>query len=218
MKQADLMTKIRLIPNVCAALFMVLVISACGPLVEFPGADEGADRVFDLRYQAITTSTEKSDARSLFLAEPIIAAGLKGSDIAVRPNDYELLYLPGARWSDRLSRMNNRFYQRGLSDQLSLTVLSGQDVDLAQNFRLRLSFDDFAIRTNNRNDFDQVVVSVTATLIDNTSNAIKGQRRFAETVSLNSQTHDAAVQGFVEANHSILKDMAAWANDLLVGH
>ena len=203
--------KIGLIPKQLGISMAVLLIAACGPLVEFSGGGK-APRLFQLNPAASLGSTVSRTDLTILVEQPTVPGGLRSDSIAVRTGEHEIKYLAGARWSDRASRLIERYFVESMERTGAIGVIGVESLDLPNDFRLKIDVHEFsAIAGPSKNALIQnVEIRISATVVRSTPVSIIATRAFSSSVNTTSEDPADVVAAMNEAADSVMADMFAW--------
>ena len=210
--------KIGLIPKQLGISMAVLLIAACGPLVEFPGGGE-APRLFQLNPAASLGSTVSRTDLTILVEQPTVPGGLRSDSIAVRAGEHEIKYLAGARWGDRASRLIERYIVESMAQTGAIGVIGVESLDLPNDFRLKIDVQEFsAIAGASENALIQnVEVRISATVVRSMPVSIIATRTFSSSVNTTSEDPADIVAAMNEAADSVIADMFAWLLNVVDG-
>lgn len=210
--------KIGLISKQFGTLLVMLLIAACGPLVEFPGGGE-APRLFQLNPASDLRSAGTAADVTIMVEEPTVPGGISSDLIAVRTGDHEIKYLAGARWTDRTSQLISRYVIESMESSGLISVIGVESLDLPNDFRLKLNIQEFsAVAGVTENaPIRNVEVKVSATVVRSMPVYIIATRSFSGSANTTSEDPADIVAAMNEAADSVMVDMFAWVLNVVDG-
>ena len=189
----------------------ILLLAACGPLVEFSVSGE-APRLFQLN-PARGLAGGKATVEAMVLVEqPTISGGLSSDFIAVKSGDNEIKYLAGARWSDRASQLIARYVIESMEQSGAIGVIGVESLDLPNDFRLKLDIQDFSAFAGRAKNapIRSTEFRILATVVQSMPVEIVASRAFSNSVNTRGSDPADIVAAMNEAADSVMRDMLAW--------
>lgn len=190
-----------------ATLALLLLLGACGPLVQVGGNSPRPDATYTLTAEppvAVPAGVQPVDrARAISIDLPTVPGALQTLRVPVTISDTAIQYVQGVQWSEQ----PNRLFQRLLADTLvhnGIAVIDVRSSGQAGGRRLTGQLMTFGVDTRG----DRMArVRYDATLAE--AGNIR-QRRFEREVPLNDMQADAVAAALNSAANAVANDVAKW--------
>ncbi len=188
-------------------LLLLLLGSACGPLVQVGAGAPRPDMLYTLSAPppaSVTTGqTPIDETRAVTFDVPTLAAALQTSRVPVKTSETTLQYLRGAQWAEQ----PNRLFQRLLAEvatHAGIAVIDQRSSGQVARNRVSGQLLDFQLDVSGPL---QVVVHYSATL--KSPDGIR-QRQFVRTVPVTTDDPAVVMQALNLAANQTASDVAAW--------
>lgn len=187
----------------------ISALAACAPLVNIGGADAPPARIFDIEARGgAANDMAATSQRVILIEEPTTTNILDRDRIAVRLPGGEIQYLSGVRFADRPARLIRRVIKDDIDAVDGYTALGRGSIDVASDYRLKLTVRDFQVRKL-PNLTERSVVSLQVLLL-NTSGDLIASRIFEQSEAISSTAPDAVIAGLRSGLLSVSAQMRDW--------
>ena len=137
---------------------------------------------------------------------PTALKALDDEGIVIRPSDYEIQYLPNARWPDRLPRVFQSKLVEALENTGRIKAVGKPGDGLVVEYQIVTDIRAFEIRTG---EVDEAVIQLSAKIVNDRFGRVRASKIFEARVPSGVSTK-RAIRGLNAAMNAILKDMVHW--------
>lgn len=188
-------------------LATLLVLGACGPLVQIGGNAEPPASLLTLRATALGAPGGAIDpARSLLIAQPSVPGALQTLRLPVTTSDTEVQYLQAATWVEQPSKLFQRLLVDTVSAKGGVLVLSERQSDVAAARKLTGQLIDFGLDVRSTT---QVRVRYDALLSGSDGKPVAA-RRFEATRPVVGEDPATVGAALNAAANEVAGDVATW--------
>lgn len=185
-----------------------LLLSACGPLIEF-GDGSPPPALYSIQP---TVNGEMSSAKLvLYVSEPMLPGESVGTRIAVRTDAFELKFLKGGQWSEPFRMMLHRYIVGDLADTVKAQVVGAGSLDIRADCRLSIDFQRFDYETGS----GSVVAQATARLSSLKNGNLLSSKVINVSADVSSDKSDEIVSGYNQSAGKISSALSLWLKDAL---
>lgn len=189
------------------SFLLLCLLGGCAAIASVSSASRPLD-TYELRPLPPSASVARG-TRHLIVEPPTASGALSTDRIAIKPNAFEVSYLPGVRWSDAAPDLLQLLMARSIEGAGGFALVStgtGQadsdwhlETDL-QAFQLELAPEGAARAT----------VRVRATLVSDADRRVRGARTFAASALAEGTDVEVAIPAFDQATEAVLRELTAW--------
>jgi len=188
-------------------LATLLVLGACGPLVQIGGNAEPPASLLTLRATTLGAPGGAIDpARSLLIAQPSVPGALQTLRLPVTTSDTEVQYLQAATWVEQPSKLFQRLLVDTVSAKGGVLVLSERQSDVAAARKLTGQLIDFGLDVRGAT---QVHVRYDALLSGGDGKPVAA-RRFEATRPIAGEDPATVGAALNAAANEVAGDVATW--------
>ena len=200
------MTLIRRVLPVLAAVML----SGCAAITSL---SESATplQAYELRAPSEVPEVQGSLRRDLVIETPTAGGALDIDRILIRPDPFQVAYLPGVRWTDTAPVMLQSLMLRSFADTNALRYVGRRPIGGTADYLLVSELTDFQAELGPDGDAVKTRVRLTARLVRESDASILGSRTIQITAPAASTEPAAVVAGFNEATSAALQDLTVWA-------
>lgn len=186
-----------------AALFLTLLLGACGPLVQIGGAGEPPESLLTLR--AEPGESVAVSGTPLLVTLPTVPGALRTLRIPVTTQATEIAYLD-ASWVEQPAVLFQRLLGEVVQARTGRPVIDERDVDITGKHRLSGRLVEFGLDVRAA---PQVRVRYDA-ILSTPGTGYVASRSFEATRPVGSETGPAVARALNEAANAVAADVGAW--------
>lgn len=188
-------------------LTVLLLVSGCSAVAGLSSAGRPLD-TFELTPLPARVAVVRGSRQ--LVVEPPAASGTLATDrIAVKPDPFQVSYLPGARWADAAPELVQLLLARSLEGTGRFALVSTGRGEAEPDWYLASDLQAFHVEVG-AEGAAQVRVRLRATLISDADRRIAGGRTFEAVVPAAAVTERAVVPAFDLATTAVLRDLTDW--------
>lgn len=195
------------------SLLTLLCTLALGGCAAISSLSEAAApfQAYELRAPASPPAVRGSIQRDLVIEAPSTGGALDTDRILIRPDPFQVAYLPGARWTDPAPVMLQNLMVRSLEDTNALRFVGRQPLLGAPDFLLSTELTDFQIELGPEADVITTRVRLTARIVREQDGRITGSRTIQQTATAASLDPAAVIASFDQATTAALQELTVWS-------
>ena len=185
----------------------LLLISACGPLVQIGGNDKAPIALLTLRATATPVATTADMTNTLSVATPGVPGPLQTLRLPVIQRDTELAYLTGATWAEQ----PNKLFARVLVDTIAargVAILDARQSNVGATRLLSGQLLDFSLDVRDAAQ-PKVTLRYDALLTGDGGKTL-AVKRFERSAPVVSQTPGDVAVALNGVANAVAADVAAW--------
>jgi cholesterol transport system auxiliary component len=193
-----------ILPMLVAPLVLV---AACGPLVQIGGNDKAPIALLTLRATAAPVTTTANMANTLSVATPTLPGPLQTLRLPVIQRDTELAYLTGATWAEQ----PNKLFARVLIDTIAargVAILDARQTNIGATRLLTGQLLDFSLDVRDASQ-PKVTLRYDALLTGDGGKTLT-VRRFERSAPVTSQVPGDVAVALNGVANAVAADVAAW--------
>jgi cholesterol transport system auxiliary component len=183
--------------------------SGCGAVSALNDASKPLD-AYDLRAPRDVPQAARMSARALSVELPTTTGALDTDRILMRPNPVQALYLPAARWSDKLPLMVQSVLLRSFEDTGALSYVGRRPLGAVGDVALVTEITDFQAELSPDRKSAVIRLRVTARMVREADARVLARRSFSADVPAGSLDTLDLVQGFNAASDQLIGQVVPW--------
>jgi cholesterol transport system auxiliary component len=199
------MTPLR--PFLLVALLAAL--SGCGAVSALNDASKPLD-AYELRAPRDVAQAARMSSRALSVELPTTTGALDTDRILMRPNAVQALYLPAARWSDKLPLMVQSVLLRSFEDTGALSYVGRRPLGAAGDVALVSEITDFQAELSPDRKSAVIRLRLTVRMVREADARVLARRSFNTEVPATSLDTLDLVQGFNVASDQLIGQVVPW--------
>jgi cholesterol transport system auxiliary component len=199
------MTPLR--PFLLVALLAAL--SGCGAVSALNDASKPLD-AYELRAPRDVAQATRMSSRALSVELPTTTGALDTDRILMRPNAVQALYLPAARWSDKLPLMVQSVLLRSFEDTGALSYVGRRPLGAAGDVALVSEITDFQAELSPDRKSAVIRLRLTVRMVREADARVLARRSFNTEVPATSLDTLDLVQGFNVASDQLIGQVVPW--------
>ncbi|WBX85087.1 ABC-type transport auxiliary lipoprotein family protein [Sphingosinicella microcystinivorans] len=187
-----------------AVLTALLLVSACGPLVQIGGGGDPPDSLLTLRAEA--SEARALTGKPLLVTMPSAPGALRTLRIPVTTEATEIAYLPKANWVEQPVVLFQRLLGEVVQARTGRPVLDERNVDIGAANRLSGRLVEFGLDVRGA---PQVRVRYDA-MVSATGTGYVASRSFEATRPVSAETGPAIARALNEAANEVAASVGDW--------
>ena len=194
------------------ALLAAPLVAGCAGLATLGAVTEPIE-LYDLTPKSTYDQTLPSISAQLVVEEPTAASSVNTDRVAVKPNAYEVEYLPRARWVDRAPLMVQTRLVESFENTGRVTSVGRQAIGLSSDFTLVSELREFQAFVRGGADDGAplgVLVQLNVKIVQQPQGLIVASRSFGSEVTAKSGETLDVVAAFDQALGETMQDAVEW--------
>ena len=191
-------------------LLAVLVLGGCAALTSLTEATTPL-QAYELRAPSDPPAVQGSLRRDLVIETPTADGALDTDRILIRPDPFQVAYLPRARWTDTAPIMLQNLMVRSFNDTNALRYVGRRPIGGTADYRLLSDLTDFEAELGPDGETVTTRVRLIAYLVRDADSTILGSRTIRTAAPAASTDTDPVIAGFDVATSAALRETTTWA-------
>ena len=191
-------------------LLAALLLSGCAAITSISDATTTL-QAYGLRAPADAPEVGGNLRRDLVIEPPTADGALDTDRILIRPDPFEVAYLPNARWTDTAPVMLQNLMLRSFEDTGALRYVGRRPLGGSSDYLLVSKLTDFQAELGPDGEAVTARVRLTAHLVRGRDAQILGSRTIQTTAPATSTEPASVVAGLNGATSAALQDLTIWA-------
>lgn len=193
-------------------VLLALALGGCAAVANVQSAGQTLDS-FELTALPPATTVARGN-RHLIIELPTASGALTTERIAVKPNAYEVSYLPGARWVDPAPEHLQLLLARSLTGTGRFALVSAGGGRPDPDWYLETDLQDFQVEIG-ADGRARVSVALRAVLVSDVERQVRAARTFSATVPTASTGAADVIPAFDAATTRVLRSVTDWTTRTL---
>jgi len=185
------------------------VLAGCGAISALNDAGTALD-AYDLQSPRDLPQASRMVQRSLSIEPPATPGALDTDRILLRPNPVQALYLPDARWSDKMPLMVQTLMLRSFEDTGALAYVGRRPLGGAGDFALVSEITDFQAELGPDGESATIRLRLTARMVREANAQVLARRSFTATIPAATLETLDIVQAFNAASDQMMREIVIW--------
>jgi len=190
-------------------LLCALALSGCAAISSFSEATTPLD-AYTLRAPVEPPATRGSLGQDLVIETPTSDGALDTDRILIRPDPFEVAYLPRARWTDSAPVMLQTLMIRSFADTNALRYVGRRPLGGTSDFTLVSDLTDFQAELAPDGTSVTTRVRLTVRLLRESDGALLGSRTVETTAPAASTESGDVVAALDQATMAALREVTRW--------
>lgn len=192
-----------------APFVALLLLGACGPIVQIGGNSSPPDALLTLRANSPAAPNGRIDpANTLLITQPAVPGALQTLRLPVLTSDTQIAYLVGATWVEQPARLFHRLLSDVVAGRAGVAVLDSRQFDLEAARKLSGQLQEFGLDVRDPAN-PQVRLRYDAILTGRDGRVI-AMHRFEQTAPTSSQSPTDVTNALNAAANALAVQVADW--------
>lgn len=192
------------------ALLSAVVLSGCAAITSISDATTPL-QAYEVRAPADLPAVRGSLRRDLVIEVPTASGAIDTDRILIRPDPFQVAYLPAARWTDPAPVMLQNQMVRSFEDTGALGYVGRRPLAGSADYLLVSELTDFQAELGPEGEATTTRVRLTARLVRERDAHILGSRTIETTAPAASTDPADVVEGVDAATTAALRELMIWA-------
>jgi len=194
------------------ALAMTVLLAGCGSLI--PGGGP-PPQLYRLTPKSTFPDQLPTVHSQLVIDEPLASGGLDTTRIALRPNQTEMQYYAGARWTARAPSMIQTLLVESFENSGHIVAVGRQVIGLRSDYNLLTELREFQADYYRGGATPDVWVRINAKIVRQPRQNIIASKSFERTVQAKGTDLPSVIEAFDESLGKVLKRIVDWSLDTI---
>jgi cholesterol transport system auxiliary component len=186
---------------------MLLLLAGCSAIAEVATSRRPLD-TYELTPLPARSMTSQG-SRHLVIEVPTSSGALATERIAVKPNAFEVSYLPGARWVDAAPEHLQLLLARSIGGTGAFALVSVQGARPDPDWFLETDLQAFQVELD-ASGAPRATIRLRAVLVSDRDRRIRAARTFERSSAATTTEVGAVVPAFDRAANALLLDVTNW--------
>ena len=192
------------------ALVATALLSGCSALSALSSAATPLD-AYDLSAPPNPVAARHTSARQFVVELPTAPGALNTDRILIRPHPLQAAYLPDGKWAEEVPVMLQTLLVRSFEDTNAFRYVGRRPLGTSGDYALVTDLTDFQAEAAPDGKTATIRLRLTARMVREDDAAVISSRSFTSSAVVASTQTLSLVEGFNQANQTLLTDVTSWA-------
>lgn len=192
------------------ALVATAFLSGCSALSALSSAATPLD-AYDLSAPPNPVAARNTSARQFVVELPTAPGALNTDRILIRPHPLQAAYLPDGKWAEEVPVMLQTLLVRSFEDTNAFRYVGRRPLGTSGDYALVTDLTDFQAEAAPDGKTATIRLRLTARMVREDDAAVVSSRSFTSSAVVASTQTLSLVEGFNQANQTLLSDVTSWA-------
>ncbi|MEM8570161.1 MAG: ABC-type transport auxiliary lipoprotein family protein [Pseudomonadota bacterium] len=194
----------------------MLAMGGCTAIQSLDAASRQLDTYELSSVSPVTSAAGVRGGPTLFVATPVSSGAIASDRIVVKPDPFQVTFLPDARWVDPAGVHLQLLLTRSLSGLTRYGLVTASSSAPFPDFTLMTDVEDFQVElaSNDQEPTIRVVVRVQAALVQESNGRVVARRTFQAIVAAADTRASGIVPAFDAATASVQRELVTWLSTI----